>query len=221
MFREIPDLLGRSEVERLRAIAARAQFVDGRISNPHSTVKNNLQLNDAGAYQQSSQIVLDAMAAHEDFQNFAFPVAIAPPLMTRYTAGMRYGAHHDMAYIRGPQGLVRSDLSCTVFLGDPDSYEGGALRVTLGSAELRFKGKPGSAIVYPSDTLHEVEEVTSGERWVAITFMQSRIKDPWRRAMLYELNEVAALEGLKMDPANYARLQLVQQNLLRYWGDQP
>jgi PKHD-type hydroxylase len=221
MFKEIPDLLSGAEVARLRDIAARTQFVDGRITNPHSKVKNNLQLHDAGAYRQSSQLILDAMNAHEDFNNFAFPAAIAPPMMTRYTAGMRYGAHHDMAYIRAPAGLIRSDLSCTIFLSDPQSYEGGALRVTMGSAEMRFKGKAGSAILYPSDTLHEVEEVKSGERLVAITFMQSRIKDPWRRAMLYELNEVAALEGLKMAPGNFARLQLVQQNLLRHWGDKP
>jgi PKHD-type hydroxylase len=221
MFREIPDLLTPGEVFQLRGIASRTRFVDGRITNPHSKVKNNLQLHDADAYQQSSQLILEAMAAHEDFANFAFPAAIAPPMMTRYTSGMRYGAHQDAAYIRLQTGTIRSDVSCTVFLNDPGDYEGGALKVTIGTAELRFKGKPGSAILYPSDTLHEVEEVTSGERLVAITFMQSRIKDPWRRAMLYELNEVAALEGLKMDPANYARLQLVQENLLRYWGDQP
>ena len=86
---------------------------------------------------------------------------------------------------------------------------------------MRFKLKPGQAIVYPSDTLHEVEPVTKGERLVAITFIQSRVKDPFQRHMLFELNEVAALEGLKMDQANFSRLQLVQANLLRYWGDQP
>ena len=84
-----------------------------------------------------------------------------------------------------------------------------------------FKGPPGSAIVYPSDQLHEVEQVTRGERFVAITFIQSRIADRFRRELLYELNEIAALEGLKMDPDNYARLQLVQANLLRHWGDRP
>ena len=86
---------------------------------------------------------------------------------------------------------------------------------------MRFKLKPGQAIVYPSDTLHEVEPVTKGERLVAITFIQSRVKDPFQRHMLFELNEVAALEGLKMDPENFSRLQLVQANLLRCWGDSP
>jgi PKHD-type hydroxylase len=86
---------------------------------------------------------------------------------------------------------------------------------------LKFKLKPGEVIVYPSDSLHQVSPVTRGERLVAITFIQSRVQDPFRRSMLFELNEVAALEGLKMDPDNFSRLQLVQQNLLRHWSDMP
>jgi PKHD-type hydroxylase len=221
MFREIPDLLTAAQVAELGRIAAAGRFVDGRISNPHSTVKNNLQLNDEAAYQQSSQLMLRALYGHEDFRNFAFPVAILPPLITRYTPDMRYGPHADAAFLQLGQQSLRSDLSCTIFLSDPASYEGGALRIRIGTSELPFKGAPGSAIVYPSDKLHEVERVTKGERIVAITFIQSRIADPFRRELLYELNEVAALEGLKMDPANFARLQLVQANLLRHWADKP
>jgi PKHD-type hydroxylase len=112
-------------------------------------------------------------------------------------------------------------LSCTIFLNDPKEYDGGELHLRLGDAQLTFKLKPGEAIVYPSDTFHQVVPVTRGERLVAITFIQSRIQDPFRRNMLFELNEVAALEGLKMDPENYGRLQLIQQNLLRHWSDMP
>jgi PKHD-type hydroxylase len=112
-------------------------------------------------------------------------------------------------------------LSCTIFLSDPDSFEGGALRIQLGSREIRFRGEAGSAIVYPSSMLHEVEPVTKGERLAGITFIQSRIADQFRRELLYELNEVAALEGLKMEPENFTRLQLVQRNLLHHWGDMP
>jgi len=221
MLKEIPDLLTTAQVAELKRIAAAARFVDGRISNPHSTVKNNLQLDDEAAYQRSAQLMLQALYGHEDFRNFAFPVAILPPLMTRYTPEMRYGAHADAAFLQVGKQALRSDLSCTIFLGDPGGYEGGALKIRLGTRELAFKGAPGSAIVYPSDRLHEVEQVTKGERFVAITFIQSRIADPFRRELLYELNEVAALEGLKMDPENYARLQLVQANLLRHWADRP
>lgn len=220
MFKEI-ELLSAGQIEELRQIAATAKFVDGRISNPHSKVKQNLQLHDEAAYRKSSQILSQALLSHEDFRNFAFPVAMLPPLMTRYTPDMRYGAHADAAFLQLGNMSVRSDLSCTIFLGDPKTYEGGSLRIQLGTRDMRFKGEAGTAVVYPSDMLHEVEPVTKGERWVAITFIQSRIADSSRRELLYELNEVAALEGLNMAPENFTRLQLVQSNLLRQWGDRP
>jgi PKHD-type hydroxylase len=221
MFREIEGLLDAPRLTELKRIAAGARFVDGRISNPHSQVKQNLQLDDEAAYRQSSKIVLDALFAHEEFVNFAFPVAILPPLLTRYSPGMRYGAHNDSAFLQLGQQAIRSDLSCTIFLADPGEYDGGALRIHLGTASIAFRGAPGTAIVYPSHTFHEVEPVTRGERLVAITFIQSRIADPFRRELLYELNEIAALEGLRMAPEHYARMQLVQSQLLRLWGDRP
>ena len=134
---------------------------------------------------------------------------------------MKYGAHADAAFIQLPGATIRSDLSCTIFLNDPADYEGGELQIRLGDADLKFKLKPGEAIVYPSDSLHQVIPVTKGERLVAITFIQSRVQDPFRRNLLFDLNEVAALEGLKMDHDNFSRLQLVQQNLLRHWSDMP
>jgi len=220
MYRVL-DILNEAEVAECRAIAASAPFVDGRISNPHNTAKQNEQLHDPTAYQKSSELLRSALVRSPEFMEFAFPISMAPPMMTRYKPGMKYGAHADAAFIQLPGATIRSDLSCTIFLNDPQDYEGGELHVRLGDADLRFKLNPGQAIVYPSDSLHQVVPVTRGERLVAITFIQSRIQDPFRRNLLFELNEVAALEGRKMDPENYGRLQLVQQNLLRHWGDQP
>ena len=217
MFKEIPDLLSAEEVAALRRIAAGSQFIDGRGSNPNSTVKNNLQLYDKAA----ADLMARALYSHEDFDNYAFPIILAPPMLSRYVPGMAYGNHADAAFLPVGQKPIRCDLSCTIFLTDPDSFEGGALRIQLGSREIRFRGAPGSAIVYPSSMLHEVEPVTKGERLAGITFVQSRIPDQFRRELLYELNEVAALEGLKMEPENFARLQLVQRNLLHHWGDMP
>ena len=220
MYR-ILKLLTDAEIAECRRIAAQAPFVDGRISNPHNKAKINEQLHDPQAYQKSSQLLLSALGRSEEFREFAFPVAIAPPLITRYHPGMRYGAHADAAFIPLPTGPLRSDLSCTVFLNEPKDYEGGELHIQLGDADLKFKLRPGEAIVYPSDTLHQVVPVSKGERLVAISFIQSRIQDPFRRNLLFELNEVAALEGLKMAPENFSRLQLVQANLLRYWAEKP
>ena len=220
MYR-ILKLLTDAEIAECRRIAAEAPFVDGRISNPHNKAKINEQLHDPQAYQKSSQLLLSAFGRSEEFREFAFPVAIAPPLITRYHPGMRYGAHADAAFIPLPTGPLRSDLSCTVFLNEPTDYEGGELHIQLGDADLKFKLRPGEAIVYPSDTLHQVEPVTKGERLVAITFIQSRVPDPFHRNMIFELNEVAALEGNNMSPENFSRLQLVQANLLRYWAEKP
>jgi PKHD-type hydroxylase len=220
MYRVL-QLLTDAEVAECKKIAAIAPFVDGRITNPHNKAKQNEQLHDQQAYQTSSQLLLQAYARSEEFREFAFPVRIAPPMMTRYKPGMKYGAHADSAFIQLPQGAIRSDLSSTVFLNDPADYEGGELKVRLGDSELSFKLKPGEAIIYPSDSLHQVVPVTKGERLVAITFIQSRVQDPFRRNLLFELNEVAALEGLKMDQENFNRLQVVRENLMRYWADMP
>ena len=220
MYR-ILQLLTAAEVAECKQIAASTQFVDGRITNPHNKAKQNEQLHDASAYQKSSQLLQQAYARSQEFHEFAFPVRIAPPMMTRYKPGMKYGAHADSAFIQLPQGTIRSDISSTVFLNDPADYDGGELRIRLGDSELSFKLKPGEAIIYPSDSLHQVVPVTRGERLVAITFIQSRIQDPFRRNLLFELNEVAALEGLKMSQENFGRLQLVRENLTRYWADMP
>jgi len=217
MFRVLP-LLNPAEIEECRKIAAAAPFIEGKITNPHNLAKQNEQLHDAEAYQRSSQLLLQAFYRSEEFIEFAFPDKIAPPMITRYRPGMKYGAHADAAYIQLPGASIRSDISCTVFLNDPGSYEGGELNIRLGDSNLRVKLKPGEAIVYPSDSLHQVEPVTKGERLVAITFIQSRVADPFKRYMLFELNEVAALEGRKLDNDNFQRLQLVQQNLLRMWS---
>lgn len=220
MYRVL-QILTDGEVEECRKIARAAPFVDGRITNPHNTTKMNEQLHDAAAYQKSSGLLLQAIARSEEFREFAFPVAIAPPMMTRYQPGMRYGAHADAAFIQLAGAVIRSDLSCTIFLNDQEDYEGGELHIRMGDADLTFKLRPGEAIVYPSDTMHQVEPVTKGERLVAITFIQSRIQDPFHRNLLFDLNEVAALEGLKMSQENFSRLQLVQSNLLRHWGEKP
>ena len=217
MYRVLP-LLNDAEIEECRRIAAAAPFADGRITNPHNKAKQNEQLHDAGAYQRSSELLLKAFFRSSEFVEFAFPQKIAPPMITRYRPGMKYGAHADAAYIELPGASLRSDISCTVFLNDPESYEGGALNIRLGDSKLTFKLQPGEAIIYPSDSLHQVEPVTKGERLVAITFIQSRVADPFKRYMLFELNEIAAIEGESMDNDSFQRLQLVQQNLLRMWS---
>jgi PKHD-type hydroxylase len=114
--------------------------------------------------------------------------------------------------------MLQSDLSATAFISDPMSYQGGELVIHLGAHPIAVKGAPGDLIVYPSTMLHEVRPVRSGSRLVSITFIESWISDEHQRTQLYELNEVAALEGLTMKWENRIRLEVVRQNLMRMWS---
>jgi len=219
MFLEIKDFLSPQAVARLTQLAAGVTFVDGRISNPANQTKNNLQASptDPG-YAESSAIVAEAFASNEEFRNFAYPRHVAPPLLARYEVGMNYGAHADTSHMRFGNELRRSDLSATVWLNPPDSYDGGELVVHLGTRPVVIKGQPGSVVVYPSTQLHEVTPVRRGTRLVSITFIESMVPDEFQRTQLHDLSEVAALEGLNMRWENRIRLDAVRNNLLRLWS---
>ena len=151
MFLELKALLNPAEVARLTALSREVKFVEGRISNPANTTKDNLQADLADPkYNESTQIVAAAFSRSRAFLDFAMPKRIAPPLLCRYEPGMKYGAHADAAVIALAGGNLRSDISCTVFISEPSSYEGGELVCHLGTRPVPFKGMPGDAIVYPS-----------------------------------------------------------------------
>jgi PKHD-type hydroxylase len=220
VFLKIENLLTAVEAARLTAISREIRFVDGRASNPANTTKDNLQADYADPkYAESVQIVSAALVRSREFVDFAMPRHVAPPLLCRYEPGMRYGGHADSALIQVGNSCIRSDLSCTVFINDPRSYEGGELSIEIGTVAVPFKGSPGEAIVYPSTMLHEVMPVRSGQRLVSITFIESHIADEHRRTQVYELNEIAALEGLSMRWESRVRLDVVRQNLLRMWSE--
>jgi PKHD-type hydroxylase len=219
MFLQIENFLTAAEVQSVAEIARQAKFIEGRRSNPHNTTKDNAigDPNDPMA-QKASQIALTALQRSEEARNFVFPQRVAMPTLSRYEAGMKYGAHIDAAFLPvGPQPL-RSDVSCTIFIANPADYQGGELIAHLGSETVRIKGSAGSAVFYPSTTVHQVVPVTSGERLVIITFIESQIPDQLQRDMLYALGEVRALEALKMDWRNRTQLDYVIANLHRMWS---
>lgn len=219
MLLEIKNLLAATEVDQLRQLAERVSFIDGRASNTGNTTKHNLQVDPRdAAYAESVNVVAEAFRRSREFADFALPRRFAPPMLSRYEPGMRYGPHADAAYLPMPSGSLRSDVSCTVFLSDPATYEGGELVLHLGARALPIKFAAGSAVLYPSTTLHEVMPVRSGVRLVSLTFVESYIPDEQHRAMVYELGEISALEGNKMDWLSRTRLEVVRQNLLRMWS---
>jgi PKHD-type hydroxylase len=113
---------------------------------------------------------------------------------------------------------LRSDLSCTIFLNDPRSYEGGELVLHAGTLPVVIKGAPGEAFVYPSTFLHEVRPVTAGQRLVSITFIESLVPDERLRNTLFELKDIMSLEALKMDRVNWVRMDVALSNLTRLWS---
>jgi PKHD-type hydroxylase len=219
MFLQIEDFFTPGEVKTLADLALQTKFIEGRRSNPHNVTKNNL-INDPAdpVGQRAGQIALAAFQRSEPARNFAFPRRIAIPQFGRYEVGMTYGPHIDSAFMPIDQMPLRSDVSCTMFINDPATYQGGELVVYLGTQEVRIKGRPGEAVFYPSTTLHQVAPVTAGQRLVMITFIESQIADPMQRELLYTLGEVKALEGLNMDWRNRTRLEYVVANLQRMWG---
>jgi PKHD-type hydroxylase len=222
MFREIKSLLNPGEVERLRVLAATMQFIDGRVSNQTNPTKNNLQAARGSdqRYAESVKVVTEGLARSREFREFAFPKRLSEPLLSRYDIGMSYGAHPDSPYLPvAPSGLLRTDLSATIFIADPETYDGGELVVYLGNKQVSFKAAAGDAVVYPSTKLHEVTQVTRGNRLVSIVFIESIIADEYKRTQIYELNEIAALEGAHMSWENRMRFEVARNNLMRMWSE--
>lgn len=219
MFLKLGSLLAPDEVARLGALSRELTFVDGRVSNPANEAKVNLQADTAhAAFGESAQIVAGAFNRSRPFNEFAFPKRMALPMLCRYEPGMKYAPHADAPFLNLPGVRLRSDLSATVFLSDPASYEGGELVVHLGTEPIAFKGGPGDAIVYPSTLLHEVRPVRSGVRLVSIAFVESLIAEEPLRSQLAELNDIAALEGLNMRWEQRVRFEVVRANLMRLWS---
>jgi len=219
----IPDLLTTDEIGALRSLAARAAFVDGRETaglRARRVKKNEQVARDATELRQFKEIVIGALQRNPDFKRTAIPHHIRPPLISRYRPGMAYGPHIDDALMGPTEARERSDLSVTVFLNDAADYEGGELRIHSPYGLKDIKLPAGHAVAYPSSTLHEVLPVRSGERLVAVTWVQSYIRDERRREILRDLlvvrNRLAALAPNAPETDLAYR---IHTNLMRLWAE--
>jgi PKHD-type hydroxylase len=197
MLIEVPGVLNADEIARCHAIFADADWADGRITAGHQSaqVKHNQQLPEGSpAARLLSALVLSALERSPLFVSAVLPQRIFPPLFNRYGAGMSFGAHVDNA-IRvttdgntGTPVRVRTDVSATLFLSPPDSYDGGALVIedTYGSQEVKLGA--GDLIVYPAGSLHHVSPVTRGTRYASFFWVQSLVRDAGERALLFDLD---------------------------------
>jgi len=223
MLLNIPDVLSPAKLEQVRAILERARFVDGKLSAGKAArrVKRNEELaTDARELSQLNNIVMGSLVQHPTYQSAVLPIKIATPFYARYTHGMTYGDHVDDPVMGPPQGRYRSDVSTTVFLNEPEEYEGGELVVRTPFGDQQVKLPAGHAVVYPSSSLHHVAKVTRGQRLVAITWAQSMIREPQRRELLYELN--LARESLlhrRPEEEETKRVDVAYVNLVRMWAE--
>lgn len=220
MIRHIRNVLRPEEVAHLVELAKAVRFVDGRATNPDSTIKLNQQVpqNDPGA-AEPGLLIRDALFRHPAVRAFALPKQMARPTMARYEPGMTYGWHVDEALFPSNPPM-RSDLSCTVWLTAPQSYDGGELTIQLGEQQLSWKGDAGDAILYPSTTIHQVAPVTRGVRLVGITWIQSWVADAHERELLLQLDEARGLElASRKDPRMTVLLESLRTNLFRKWSD--
>lgn len=224
----IPQVLKRDEVQHILGVLDGGEFVDGKLSAGAMAreVKRNLE------YQRPEnkptkidQIVGRGLLANRTFQDFVLPKQIAPPIFSKYEPGMEYGLHVDTP-LMGQQSVIRSDLSLTLFLSDPTSYDGGELTVLTAYGEQMVKLPSGDAVVYQSTSLHRVTPVTRGARIVALSWVQSYVKDEGMREVLHDI--ALATQALDQPPEGseaehrYAiknRLFKAYANLMRRQAD--
>ena len=213
-----PELITPDELARLRQLVAGAEFIEGRATAGERLhkAKNNQQIPwDHPVMAQITPLVMQALGRSDDFMAAAQPRRLAAMLVSRYRPGMAYGMHVD-APIMGEPNHVRSDVSFTLFLSEPDSYRGGELAFETGSGEAAYKLPARSAICYPTGQLHRVRPVEQGERLAVVGWVQSLVREAAVRELLRDLSE--AREQLAGQEGAERALELINKtyfNLLR------
>lgn len=225
MLIQIPDMLSREAALALRAQILNAEWVDGNAtSGPGSAMKKfNRQLpEESPAAQAAQQVVAQALGGNELFLSAALPHTIFPPLFNRYGPGETFGTHVDNAVrIHTPSGTrIRTDLSATIFLTDPEDYDGGELEIEGPFGRVSYKLPAGHMVLYPSSSLHKVTPVTRGERISCFFWMQSLVVSAEARAMLFELDQSIQALTIRHGSTDEEVLRLtnVYHNMMRHWA---
>lgn len=218
MFIQIADILTATELRLADTVFAQANAFEsgartaGRVAR---AVKNNEQARPSGLAADMAALIEKRLLKNDVFRAAAQPRNIVRILLSRYMPGMAYGLHSDDAFIEGQ----RADLSFTLFLSPPESYEGGDLVVEEPSGERLIKLEAGALVLYPSATLHRVAEVTKGERRAAVGWVRSRVRSAEARETLFDVALALRQAEAAGDPALIDRLLKIQGALLRRWGE--
>lgn len=220
----IEEFLDQDTVAFIRAELEKGQWEDGRLSagGIAASLKNNLQLKQDNDLALSlANLLLEKLGNHPTFVSAAIPNRIHPPRFNKYSSGETYGVHVDAPVMSMPYSnqVMRSDVSATIFLTDPNDYEGGELSIEGEFGAQMVKLNPGDMVVYPASSLHQVNPVTRGERVSAILWVQSMVADASARAILYDLDQsIQRLTAAGVTEADeLMRLTAVYHNLVRRW----
>ncbi|MCH4294622.1 Fe2+-dependent dioxygenase [Shewanella sp. 3B26] len=223
MLVKIPAVLSPAQVQECRAMLEAANWEDGKLTAGHQAVqcKHNLQLPmDGELAQQLGNFILARLGDNQQFMAATLPNKIFPPMFNCYQGGGSFGDHVDNAIRRVGGVKIRTDVSMTLFLSEPDSYEGGELVIQDTYGEQKVKFAAGDMVVYPSTSLHRVTPVTKGARLAAFFWLQSLIRSDEQRRLLYDLDlAIQALTHKDGDEPELVRLTGVYHNLLRQWSE--
>ena len=225
MVLQIPDVLNPEQVAQARCLLDAAEWVDGRVTAGAQSVrvKDNLQLPETHPVaRQIGDVILGALSRNALFVSAALPLRVFPPMFNRYRGGQAFGNHVDNAIrqAKATGATVRTDLSATLFLTDPDEYDGGELMVEDTYGVHSVKLPAGHMVLYPASSLHKVTPVTRGARMASFFWIQSMLRDDGERTLLFDLD--TAIQRLTVDrPDHPAAVQLtsVYHNLLRRWAE--
>ena len=223
MLITIDQLLDQSQLKSITKLLNSSSYNDGKITAGYSAkpVKNNLEINTQDSVNDElNNIIMNTLVRNATYRHAAWPKKIAAPFYAKYDKGMDYGIHVDDPVMGHNGELYRSDISITIFLSNPKDYEGGELTILNQFGEQKIKLQAGSAILYPSSSKHYVAPVTKGTRYVAVTWVQSAVRDPAQREILYELNNArTALLKDKGNKETQQQLSTSFNNLVRMWVD--
>lgn len=223
MLVTIPEVLNKEDISVIADLMTTANFREGattagaearRVKNNHEMFISEIET------QRLNNLVMGKLVRNPHYIAAAFAARIAAPIYAKYTEGMFYGNHIDDPVMGPPNQRYRSDISITIFLNEPEAYDGGELVISTTFGEQKVKLSAGDAVLYPSSSTHRVAEVTRGERIVAVTWLQSTVRDPAKREILYNLSK--ARETMINTVPESAELEQVSNsyvNLLRMWSD--
>ena len=223
MLLQIKSILDRDQLDNVVAMLANAPFVDGKQTAGAAAgrVKNNLELQlNARQSEYLDQLVMGRLAQNSLFRSGALPFRVAQPVFARYTKGMYYGDHIDDPVMGSAGERFRTDIAVTLFLNNPEDYEGGELVISTTFGPQKVKLPAGDAVLYPASSVHHISEITRGERLVVVCWIQSLVRDPARRELLYELDQARnKLLNQAPDAEETKQVDHAYVNLVRMWSE--